>query len=226
VTTLWADKRVYYPVHAVPYTPARHFAKGKNDPAFRTKLAIGADLAIRARAAGFAFRAAAAGCRDDFLHRRSGVCPRGHAARLLRRLAAAALGKPAPGRAARKLPVCGDHQRRGRVRGELREHAQRRGVLTAFIPWLEVLPGYQGRGIGSELMRRILDGTDQSYSVDLVCDAALLPYYVRPLRHGLRIECAAALSDRAGGRRAARSLTPGPFVPAPPRGPSVTARPR
>ena len=22
VTTVWADKRVYYPVHAVPYTPA------------------------------------------------------------------------------------------------------------------------------------------------------------------------------------------------------------
>ena len=42
VTTVWADERVYYPVHAVPYTPARHFAKGKNDPAFRTKLAIGA----------------------------------------------------------------------------------------------------------------------------------------------------------------------------------------
>ena len=60
VTTVWADERLYYPVHAVPYTPARHFAKGKNDPAFRTKLAIGADLAVRAKAAGFAFRAVAA----------------------------------------------------------------------------------------------------------------------------------------------------------------------
>src|SRR5213592_4343077 len=60
VTTVWADERVYYPVHAVPYTPARHFAKGKGDPAFRTKLAIGADLAVRAQAAGFAFRAVAA----------------------------------------------------------------------------------------------------------------------------------------------------------------------
>ena len=60
VTTVWADERLYYPVHAVPYTPARHFAKGKSDPAFRTKLAIGADLAIQARAAGFAFRAVAA----------------------------------------------------------------------------------------------------------------------------------------------------------------------
>ena len=60
VTTVWADERVYYPVHAVPYTPARHFAKGKNDPGFRTKLAIGADLAVRARAAGFTFRAVVA----------------------------------------------------------------------------------------------------------------------------------------------------------------------
>jgi len=62
VTTVWADERVYYPVHAVPYTPARHFAKGKNDPGFRTKLAIGADLAVKAREAGFVFRAAVADC--------------------------------------------------------------------------------------------------------------------------------------------------------------------
>src|SRR6201984_3576749 len=62
VTTVWADERLYYPVDAVPYTPAKHFAKGKNDPGFRTKLAIGADLAGRAREAGFAFRAVAADC--------------------------------------------------------------------------------------------------------------------------------------------------------------------
>jgi GNAT superfamily N-acetyltransferase len=42
------------------------------------------------------------------------------------------------------------------------------GVLTAFIPWLEVLPGYQGRGVGSELMRRILDGTERFCSADPV----------------------------------------------------------
>ena len=60
VTTVWADERLYYPVHAVPYTPAKHFAKGKSDPGFRTKLAIGADLAVRARTAGFTFRAVAA----------------------------------------------------------------------------------------------------------------------------------------------------------------------
>jgi DDE superfamily endonuclease len=59
VTTVWAGERLYYPVHAVPYTPARHFAKGKTDPGFRARLQIGADLAVRARAAGFAFRAVA-----------------------------------------------------------------------------------------------------------------------------------------------------------------------
>jgi SRSO17 transposase len=47
-------------VHAVPYTPARHFAKGKNDAAFATKLKIGADLAGQAREAGFCFRAVVA----------------------------------------------------------------------------------------------------------------------------------------------------------------------
>jgi predicted N-acetyltransferase YhbS len=53
------------------------------------------------------------------------------------------------------------------------------GVLTAFIPWLEVLPSHQGQGIGSELMRRVLDGTSRFYSVDLICDADLIPYYER-----------------------------------------------
>ena len=60
VTTLWAGERIYYPVHAVPCTPARHFARGKSDPEFRTKLAIGAELAVRARAAGSCFRAVVA----------------------------------------------------------------------------------------------------------------------------------------------------------------------
>ncbi|GII04830.1 N-acetyltransferase [Planobispora takensis] len=53
------------------------------------------------------------------------------------------------------------------------------GVLTAFIPWLEVLPEYQGRGIGRELVRRILAEAGEFYSVDLMCDPALQPYYER-----------------------------------------------
>src|SRR5260370_17407078 len=35
VTTVWADARLYYPVHPVPHTPPQPFPKGKNDPAFR-----------------------------------------------------------------------------------------------------------------------------------------------------------------------------------------------
>lgn len=53
------------------------------------------------------------------------------------------------------------------------------GVLTAFVPWLEVRPEYQGHGIGSELVRRILSDTERFYSVDLLCDAPLQPYYER-----------------------------------------------
>ncbi len=53
------------------------------------------------------------------------------------------------------------------------------GVLTAFIPLLEVLPAFQGQGIGSELVRRLLDRLAHLYAVDLVCDADLQPFYER-----------------------------------------------
>jgi ribosomal protein S18 acetylase RimI-like enzyme len=51
------------------------------------------------------------------------------------------------------------------------------GVLSAFIPLLEVLPGYRGRGIGSELMRRMLTELEDLRAVDLCCDAELEGYY-------------------------------------------------
>jgi GNAT superfamily N-acetyltransferase len=53
------------------------------------------------------------------------------------------------------------------------------GMLTAFIPWLEVLPPYQGNGIGTELTRRILESAENLYSVDLLCDPSLVPFYAR-----------------------------------------------
>lgn len=53
------------------------------------------------------------------------------------------------------------------------------GVLTAFIPWLEVRPSFQGQGIGTELMRRIVAEAAHLYSVDLTCDDSLRPYYER-----------------------------------------------
>jgi hypothetical protein len=62
VTTLWADERLYYPLHAEPYNPARRLPGGKKDPLFRTKLQIAADLAGRAGAAGVPFRAVVADC--------------------------------------------------------------------------------------------------------------------------------------------------------------------
>lgn len=53
------------------------------------------------------------------------------------------------------------------------------GVLSAAIPLLEVLPEYQGRGIGSELVRRLLAALDGLYMIDLSCDAELEPFYAR-----------------------------------------------
>ncbi|HUV04108.1 MAG TPA: GNAT family N-acetyltransferase [Armatimonadota bacterium] len=53
------------------------------------------------------------------------------------------------------------------------------GVLSAYIPLLEVLPGYQGRGIGKELTRRMLDRLRGFYMVDTVCDPELVPFYAR-----------------------------------------------
>lgn len=53
------------------------------------------------------------------------------------------------------------------------------GVLSAYVPLLEVLPEYQSRGIGTELMRRLLAQLDELYMVDLACDEELVPFYER-----------------------------------------------
>lgn len=53
------------------------------------------------------------------------------------------------------------------------------GVLSAYIPLLEVLPEYQKKGIGSELVRRILEMLEEYYMVDVVCDENLCPFYER-----------------------------------------------
>jgi GNAT superfamily N-acetyltransferase len=53
------------------------------------------------------------------------------------------------------------------------------GVQAAFIPLLEVLPDYQGRGIGTELMTRILRRLDGVPAVDLTCNAPLQRFYAR-----------------------------------------------
>lgn len=53
------------------------------------------------------------------------------------------------------------------------------GVLAAFIPLLEVLPDYRGRGIGSKLTKRMIYSLRDLYSIDLICDSSLQPYYER-----------------------------------------------
>lgn len=51
------------------------------------------------------------------------------------------------------------------------------GVLSAYIPFLEVLPEYQNKGIGKELVKRMLKELDELYMVDLMCDEDLQSYY-------------------------------------------------
>ena len=53
------------------------------------------------------------------------------------------------------------------------------GVLSAYIPLLEVLPEYKGRGIGSELVNRMLDQLNTFYMTDLLCDDDVAPFYER-----------------------------------------------
>ena len=53
------------------------------------------------------------------------------------------------------------------------------GVLMAYMPLLEVLPDYRGRGIGSQLARRLLSRLSHLYGVDVVCDPELAAFYER-----------------------------------------------
>ena len=62
VTSLWADERIYYPLHVRPYTPAERLSGGKKDPAFRTKPQIAVELVDAALEAGFSLRAVVSDC--------------------------------------------------------------------------------------------------------------------------------------------------------------------
>jgi ribosomal protein S18 acetylase RimI-like enzyme len=52
-------------------------------------------------------------------------------------------------------------------------------LLSAYIPFLEVLPEYRGMGIGSELVRRMLDKLSEYYMIDLICDEETQVFYER-----------------------------------------------
>ncbi|MCG7409216.1 GNAT family N-acetyltransferase [Paenibacillus sp. ACRRX] len=51
------------------------------------------------------------------------------------------------------------------------------GVLSAYIPFLEVIPEYKNKGIGTELVTRMLKELDDIYMIDLCCDDDVVPYY-------------------------------------------------
>jgi len=50
-------------------------------------------------------------------------------------------------------------------------------IMSAYIPLLEVLPEYQKQGIGSKLIRIMIDHYKNLYMLDLTCDENLQKYY-------------------------------------------------
>ena len=50
-------------------------------------------------------------------------------------------------------------------------------MQSAFIPLLEVLPGYRKQGIGRALMSRMLEKLKGIPAIDLTCDPALQSFY-------------------------------------------------
>jgi hypothetical protein len=62
VSSVWADERVYYPLHVRPYTPGSRLAHGKKDLKFRTKPQQALEMIEAAQTAGVSFRAVVADC--------------------------------------------------------------------------------------------------------------------------------------------------------------------
>jgi len=52
-------------------------------------------------------------------------------------------------------------------------------VLSAYIPFLEVLPEYRGRGIGKELVDFMFGRLGNLYMIDLLCDQELQAFYAK-----------------------------------------------
>ncbi len=51
------------------------------------------------------------------------------------------------------------------------------GVLSAYIPFLEVEPEYRNKGIGVTLTRKMITQLSDLYMIDLVCDKELADFY-------------------------------------------------
>ena len=78
------------------------------------------------------------------------------------------------------------------------------GVLSAYIPLLEVLPAYQSKGIGSELVKRMINSLKHLYMVDVLCDEHLQKYYAK---FGMHKATGAVLRnyDRQNGQECANA---------------------
>ena len=84
------------------------------------------------------------------------------------------------------------------------------GAHAAFITELEVLPKWRGRGIGSELVRRLLDALSEYPCIDLMCDPDLQPFYAR---FGMRPYAGMILRDRSRPGPPGLPGSPGPSNP-------------
>lgn len=51
------------------------------------------------------------------------------------------------------------------------------GIFSAFIPLLEVLPEYRGKGIGSKLVGLMIASLDGLYMIDVACDEGVADFY-------------------------------------------------
>lgn len=76
-------------------------------------------------------------------------------------------------------------------------------VSCAYIPHLEVLPTYQGQGIGTELVKRLQAQLQHLYMIDLVCDPSVQPFYER-----LGMRAVVGMITRNYDRQACAPLNP------------------
>lgn len=51
------------------------------------------------------------------------------------------------------------------------------GLLAAYIPLVEVLPGWHERGIGTELMSVLLEQLEHLSMIDLACEEDVRPFF-------------------------------------------------
>ena len=51
------------------------------------------------------------------------------------------------------------------------------GVSCAYIPYIEVLPDWQRKGIGTELVTRMMEKLKPFYTIDLICDEDVQGFY-------------------------------------------------